>query len=59
MTRVMMLLFSMISTTLMGIGVVAALTAGYDTTRPIVIAVILGFVLALPVSYFVAKAISE
>lgn len=58
MSRVMMLLFSMISTTLMGIGVVVALTTGNDTMTPILIAALLGFVLAIPVSYFVAKAIS-
>lgn len=58
MTRLMMILFSMISTTLMGVGIVIALTAGYGTLKPIVIAAAVGFVLALPVSYAVAKRLS-
>ncbi|MBP9950650.1 MAG: CTP synthetase [Cypionkella sp.] len=58
MTRLMMILFSMISTTLMGIGVIIALTTGYDTLRPILMAVAAGFALSIPVSYFVAKAIT-
>lgn len=55
MSRLMMTLFSMIATTLMGVGVVIALTTGYDTLQPIVIAAVVGFVLAIPVSWFVAK----
>lgn len=55
MSRLMMTLFSMIATTLMGVGVVIALTTGYGTLRPIVIAAAVGFVLAIPVSWFVAK----
>ena len=58
MTRLMLILFSMISTTLMGIGVIIALTTGYDTVNPILMAVAAGFVLSIPVSYFVAKAIT-
>lgn len=55
MSRLMMTLFSMIATTLMGVGIVIALTTGYDTLQPIVIAAVVGFVLAIPVSWFVAK----
>lgn len=55
MSRLMMTLFSMIATTLMGIGVVIALTTGYVATKPIIIAAAIGFVLALPISWFVAK----
>lgn len=58
MTRLMMILFSMISTTLMGVGVIAALTTGNDTLQPILIAAAIGFVLAIPVSWFVAKQIT-
>ncbi len=57
MTRLMLTLFSMISTTLMGVGIVIALTTGHDTLTPIVIAAAIGFVLALPVSWYVAKQI--
>ncbi len=55
MTRLMMILFSMISTTLMGVGVIVALTTGNDTLQPILISAAIGFVLALPVSWYVAK----
>ncbi len=55
MTRLMMTLFSMISTTLMGVGVVVALTTGNDTLKPILIAAAIGFVLSIPVSWYVAK----
>lgn len=55
MSRLMMTLFSMIATTLMGIGVIVALVTGYDTGRPIVIAALIGLILALPVSWYVAK----
>ncbi len=57
MTRLMMILFSMISTTMMGVFIVVALTIGKDTLQPILIAAALGFVLAVPVSWFVAKQI--
>jgi len=55
MSRLMMTLFSMIATTLMGVGVVIALTTGYDTLQPIVIAAVVGFVLAIPVSWIIAR----
>ncbi len=37
--------------------IIAALVAGYDTLTPIVIAAAIGFVVSLPISWFVAKAI--
>ncbi len=58
MTRLMMTLFSMIATSLMGVFVVAALTMGYVAAQPILIAAALGFVLAIPVSWLVAKQIA-
>ena len=57
MIRIMLVLFAMIATTLMGIGIVIALTAGLDTTRPILIASAAGFLLAIPVSWAVARQI--
>lgn len=57
MSRLMMMLFSMIATTVMGIAIVVALVTGYDTLRPIVLAAGIGFVLALPIAWFVAKQI--
>lgn len=57
MTRLMLIIFSMASTTLMGVGIVAALTMGQDTLQPILIAAAVGFIAAIPVSWFVAKQI--
>jgi predicted PurR-regulated permease PerM len=51
------MLYSLIGTTLAGILIVAALTAGYDTLVPILIAAALGAVLAVPVAWLVARAI--
>lgn len=57
MLRLASILYSIIGTALAGSFLIAGLTMGYDTARPIIIAVALGFVLALPVSVLVAKAI--
>lgn len=59
MSRLMMILFSMIATTLMGIGIIIALVTGHDTLQPIVVAAGIGFVLALPVAWYVAKQIES
>lgn len=53
--RLMMILFSMIATTLMGIGVIVVLSMGMGTEKPIIAAAAAGFVLAIPVSWFAAK----
>lgn len=58
MLRLMMTLFSMIATTLMGVGVVIALTTGYGTLQPLLLAAAVGFVVALPVSWLVARALA-
>lgn len=58
MTRLMMIIFSMASTTLMGVAIVVALTMGYDTLQPILIAAAVGLVAALPASWFVARQIA-
>ncbi len=59
MMRLASILYSLISTTVAGTLVIAALTMGYDTLVPILIAAGIGFVVSLPVAYFVAKAIVE
>jgi uncharacterized protein with PQ loop repeat len=59
MSRLMMILFSMIATTLMGIGIIIALVSGHDTLQPIVVAAAIGFVLALPVAWYVASQIER
>ena len=58
MTRLTLILFSMISTSLMGTALVVALTMGMDTLTPILIAAALGFLLAIPVSWLVARQIA-
>ena len=58
MTRLMLILFSIISTTLMVTFIIVALTIGQDTLQPILVAAALGFVLALPVSWLVARQIA-
>lgn len=55
--RLMMLLYSVIATAMAGTGVVVVLTMGYGTLWPIVIAAAAGAVLALPVSWAVARQI--
>ncbi len=58
MFRLALILYAIIGTSLAGILMVAALTTGYDTTQPIVISAAVGFVLGMPVAWYVAKAIS-
>ena len=55
MYRLMGILFSVIGTTLAGIGVVVVLTMGYGTLQPILVAAAAGAVLAIPVSWMVAR----
>ncbi|ABA79998.1 CTP synthetase [Rhodobacter sphaeroides] len=58
MTRLMMVLFSFISVTLMGICIVAALVTGNDTLMPISLAAAIGFVAALPASFIIARKLA-
>ena len=58
MTRLMLTLFSMIATTLMGTGIVIALTLGLVSLQPILVAAALGFLAAIPVSWLVARQIA-
>jgi|GEM_PF-514553 len=48
MMRLASLLYSLISTTLAGSFVIAALVTGYDTLTPILVAALAGFLLACP-----------
>lgn len=59
MMRLAMILFSLISTTLMGTAIIGVLVAGYDTMMPIIAAAAVGFVVAIPASWGVAKAIYD
>lgn len=57
MPRLFGILFSMVSTTLTGVGVVVALTSGSTTLQPILVAAAIGFVLSLLVTWVVARQI--
>lgn len=59
MFRLASILYSIISTSLAGAFFIAALVSGNDTLTPILIAVAAGFILALPLSWVVAKKILE
>ncbi len=58
MARLTMIIFAVAGTTLAGIGVVAVLAANMGTAQNIIAAAAAGAVLALPVSWYVAKQIS-
>jgi len=47
-----------VGSTLAGSAIVAALVAGFDTTVPIVVAGLAGFVAGLPASWLIAKKIA-
>ncbi|KGM88892.1 hypothetical protein rosmuc_01114 [Roseovarius mucosus DSM 17069] len=55
MLRLGLILHLFIGSTLSGSAVIAALVIGQDTLQPILIAALLGFIAAFPVSYIVAK----
>ena len=57
MLRLASILYTLISTTLAGTGVIAVLVAGYDTLIPILIAAGVGGVIAVPISWAVAKTL--
>lgn len=59
MIRLAAILYSIVATTLSGIGVIAVLSAGYDTMVPIITAAAIGAVVAVPVSYLVARKITH
>ncbi len=59
MLRIASLIYTMASSTLMGIFIIIALSSGFDTLKYVVIAAAVGAVLAIPVSYYIAKAIKE
>lgn len=57
--RLAFMLHFVIGTTLMGILVTVALSMGYDTAKPILMAVAAGFIIAIPVSWLVARKITH
>lgn len=59
MIRVTLILFTIISTVLMGSFMVVSLALGYDTAKPIMLAVMLGALCAMPLSWLLAGKISK
>ncbi|MCB2129059.1 MAG: CTP synthetase [Rhodobacteraceae bacterium] len=59
MIRLALILYSLIATTLMGVFIIAVLTAGHATLWPIIWAAALGAVLAVPASLLVARQITR
>ena len=60
MTRLALLLFSILSVTCMGIAIVVALVAGFDTLVPIVVAAALGlaaWVITVPASALLSAGV--
>ncbi len=57
MLRLGLILYLFIGTTFAGSAMIAALVSGYDTTVPIVVSALAGFVAAIPVSWFVARGL--
>lgn len=57
--RLTFALHFVIGTTLMGMFVIAALSMGYGTARPIIMAVAAGFLIAIPISWLVARKITH
>lgn len=55
MVRLYMLLLSLIAPALAGSCVIAVLTAGLDSLQPILVAAAIGAILALPVTWLVAR----
>ena len=59
MLRIASLIYTVASATMMGIFIIIALVSGYDTLKYVVVAAVAGAIMAIPVSYFIAKAIKE
>jgi hypothetical protein len=58
MVRLTMIIFAVAGTTLAGIGVVIILSANMATAQNIIAAAALGAVLAVPISWLIAKKIA-
>ncbi len=59
MLPLMLILHIFLGSTLAGSAVIVALTMGYDTTLPILVSAAIGFVAAFPVSWTVAKKLTQ
>ncbi len=59
MIRLASILYSIIGTSLAGVGVIFVLTTVDDSVSAIIAAAVIGAVLALPVSYLIARKIIQ
>ncbi|HHL20134.1 MAG TPA: CTP synthetase [Aliiroseovarius sp.] len=59
MLKLIPLIYIIAGATLAGIFMVAGLTMGYDTSKPIIIAALSGFAVALPVTWLVARKLAD
>lgn len=57
MNRLMWVIHAVVATTLMGVGVTAVLAANMQGWKPIAIAAAIGFFVAFPVSWLIARKI--
>ena len=59
MSYIAILLFTIVSAVLMGSFMVAALVMGFNTAKPVIISVVLGFVVAMPISWILAQKLNQ
>ncbi len=59
MIRLFLIIYTLAATTLSGTAIVAALTVGRVDAISIIVAAVAGAVVALPVSWFVAKQLMQ
>ncbi len=59
MFRLALLVFTIAAASLMGIAIIVVLSMGLDTTKPVVAAAAIGFTMAIPVTWLVARKISD
>ncbi len=59
MLRLTLLIHTLASTVIMGVGIVAVLVMGYVSGTAIIAAIIAGLVLGVPVAWLIAKKLHE
>ncbi|MEX1660969.1 hypothetical protein AB4874_04795 [Thioclava sp. 15-R06ZXC-3] len=57
--RLFAIIYSLAGPTLAGILIIAALTMNMFTSRAIIASAVIGFIVALPIAWFVSKQIDE
>ncbi len=48
-----------IGSTVAGSLIIAALTMGYDTAQPLIATAIVGFLISIPASWYIARSVSR